>query len=74
MNEATREEPTPQGTGEDVATIVQKDIEARARLGEEKYGERLTTQNGRDALVDAYQESLDIALYLKQKILENNGC
>jgi hypothetical protein len=67
---ATSSEPTPQGTGRDVATLVQEDVEARAQEGEETYGERLTTHNGRDALVDAYQEVLDTAMYLRQELAE----
>ena len=67
---ATREEPTPDGDGEDVARLVQADIEARAEEGERKYGERLTTGNGRNALVDAYQEALDLCMYLRQQIEE----
>lgn len=67
---ATSSEPTPQGTGDDVAALVQEDIEARAQEGEQKYGERLTTHNGRDALVDAYQEVLDTAMYLRQELAE----
>jgi len=67
---ATSSEPTPQGTGDDVAALVQKDIEARAQEGEDTYGERLTTNNGRDALVDAYQEVLDTAMYLRQELAE----
>jgi len=67
---ATSSEPTPNGQGDDVAALVQKDIEARAQEGEQKYGERLTTDNGRDALVDAYQEVLDTAMYLRQELAE----
>jgi hypothetical protein len=67
---ATSSEPTPQGTGRDVATLVQEDVEARAQEGEQKYGERLTTHNGREALVDAYQEVLDTAMYLRQELAE----
>jgi hypothetical protein len=67
---ATSSEPTPQGTGDDVAALVREDIEARAQEGEQKYGERLTTHNGRDALVDAYQEVLDTAMYLRQELAE----
>ncbi|AUO78918.1 hypothetical protein FGG70_gp33 [Salinibacter phage M1EM-1] len=67
---ATSSEPTPNGEGDDVAALVQKDIEARAQEGEDTYGERLTTHNGRDALVDAYQEVLDTAMYLRQELAE----
>jgi len=67
---ATREEPPPDGDGADVARLVQEDIEKRAEEGQRKYGERLTTGNGRDPLVDAYQEALDLCMYLRQQIEE----
>ena len=35
-----------------------------------KYGIMLQTDNGREALWDAYQEALDLAMYLRQAILE----
>jgi hypothetical protein len=54
----------------DVATLVYSDIEARVQRGERQYGERLTTHNGRDALLDAYQEALDLVLYLRQALEE----
>lgn len=49
-----------------VAHAIIRDIEARADLGTEKYGEALRAFNGRDALVDAYQEVLDAWVYLRQ--------
>lgn len=39
-------------------------------MGEQKYGTRLQTFNGRNALIDAYQEALDLVMYLRQKFLE----
>jgi len=65
---STSTQPTPKGKGPDIATLVQQDIEARAVLGEKKYGERLKPHNGRNALIDAYQEALDLAMYLRQAI------
>lgn len=50
------------------------DMEARIEKGAAEYGEPLTTHNGRDALLDAYEEALDLALYLKQAILERESC
>ena len=38
-----------------------------------EYGEPLTTGNGRDALRDAYEEALDLCLYLRQALEESNG-
>jgi hypothetical protein len=70
MNPATTEQPAPKGTGADIARLVQADIEARAQKGEAAYGERLRAHNGRDALVDAYQERLDDVMYTRQMIEE----
>jgi hypothetical protein len=39
-------------------------------MGIAKYGTPLQTFNGRDPLIDAYQEALDLAVYLKQAIME----
>jgi hypothetical protein len=55
---------------------VLSDIKQRAEKGMETYGEELKAHNGRDALIDAYQEALDLCLYLRQVIEErdNNEC
>lgn len=57
----------------DVATLVQLDIEKRVEKGEKEYGERLKPFNGRNALLDAYEEALDLALYLKQELIEKES-
>ncbi|WP_051327187.1 hypothetical protein [Desulfatibacillum aliphaticivorans] len=62
--------PTRERPGVEVLPEVIKDLEARIQVGIKKYGEPLTTHNGRDALLDAYQEVLDLAVYMKQEILE----
>jgi len=67
--DAIREQKKPKGKTP-VTDLVIKDLQARAKVGTEKYGESLKTFNGRDALVDAYQEALDLAQYLKQEIEE----
>jgi hypothetical protein len=54
----------------DIASMVKADIEARAQLGKKRYGKRLQAHNGRDPLTDAYQEVLDLAMYLRQLIEE----
>lgn len=46
------------------------DMFARDGEGFKRYGKRLRAFNGRDALIDAYQEALDKAVYLRQKIEE----
>jgi hypothetical protein len=53
-----------------VLPLVQADLSARIARGAAEYGEPLTTHNGRDALWDAYEEALDLALYLRQAIAE----
>lgn len=50
--------------------LVRADIAERDKLGRERYGTPLQAFNGRDALVDAYQESLDLVVYLRQEIEE----
>jgi hypothetical protein len=50
-----------------------KDLKVRAAFGFKKYGTELKTNNGRNALVDAYQEALDLCCYLKQRIMEEYG-
>ncbi len=62
--------PKPNGTGQDIFSLVTEDLEERAKKGEKEYGERLRAFNGRDALIDAYQEVLDLAVYLRQLIVE----
>lgn len=46
-------------------TIIQ-DMEERNAIGTAKYGTPLQAFNGRDPLVDAYQEELDSIVYLRQ--------
>ena len=48
------------------------DMKARDDFGRAKYGTPLQVGNGRDHLADAYQEALDMAVYLKAWALEGN--
>lgn len=50
--------------------LIVADIEERKRLGLRKYGTLLQAHNGRFALMDAYQEGLDLVMYLKQALEE----
>jgi hypothetical protein len=50
--------------------MVVKDMQARNAVGTAKYGKPLTLGDGRRGLVDAYEELLDGAVYLKKAILE----
>ena len=40
---------------------------------QKKYGHRLTAGDGRDCLIDAYQEALDLVVYLRKAIRELRG-
>lgn len=57
----------------EVLPLVLSDLSARVAKGAKQYGEPLTTHNGRDALTDAYEEALDLALYLRQAIEERRS-
>lgn len=65
--------PTPttrEGTGPEVFALVGEDLAVRARVGMDTYGVPLRCHNGRDPLWDAYEEALDLVVYLRQAITE----
>jgi hypothetical protein len=53
--------------------LVNDDIKERDIIGAKKYGTRLQAFNGRDVLRDAYQEALDLVVYLRQALYERDG-
>lgn len=63
-------EPLPQPGKQEVADLVLADIQARVDAGFQKYGTKFMTHNGRDPLWDAYQEAIDLVMYLRQAIAE----
>jgi hypothetical protein len=74
MDAATRIQPAPvPNESTSIAYLVIQDIEARVQEGIKRYGIPLQANNGRDALVDAYQEAIDLAMYLKQAIEERDN-
>lgn len=54
----------------DVQSLVVADIQERRRVGISRYGTALQAHNGRDALRDAYEEAIDLAMYLRQLLEE----
>ena len=58
----------------DITKLVQEDLEQRAVVGTAKYGARLTVgepcHNGQSALQNAYEEVLDLAVYLRKAITD----
>lgn len=73
MNKAAIHQPEPMPGKERVLDHVLKDVGARARAGLTKYGTYLETHNGRDPLWDAYQEAIDLVMYLRQALLERDA-
>lgn len=70
---AAKHEPPPLPGREAVLPLVLADLQARADVGRDKYGALLETHNGRDALMDAYQEALDLVMYLRQALAEREA-
>jgi predicted HAD superfamily Cof-like phosphohydrolase len=67
----TAELPTPEpNDSKGIWDIVIEDMKARDTVGRERYGTPLQAGNGRDALLDAYQESLDQTVYLRKELEE----
>ena len=52
--------------------LVIKDIQERDANGLKKYGTRLQAFNGRNALIDSYQEVLDLIVYFRQSVEERD--
>jgi hypothetical protein len=53
-----------------IQDLVTADLAERKQQGIEKYGTVLQGDNGRDPLIDAYQEALDLCQYLRQCLYE----
>jgi hypothetical protein len=63
--------PVP-NDGVAVWDLVIADMQARDQTGRERYGTPLQVENGRSHLIDAYQEMLDGAAYLRAEIERQN--
>lgn len=70
MDDLIKEQQPPVKSSGDVWLLVLADMEKRRKHGIEKYGVPVQPFNGRDPLVDAYQEALDLCVYLRQAIEE----
>lgn len=74
MGQVNTEQPTPlTNNNTPVWELVIADMKERDHVGRQRYGTPLQASNGRDALLDAYQEALDLAVYLRQAIEERNA-
>ncbi len=66
--------PAPtRGTGPLTIDLVQNDIEARGRVGVGRYGMYHQPDNGRDHLLDAYEEAMDLCIYLRAEMYKRDG-
>jgi hypothetical protein len=76
MSEYTNsyDQPKPvDNGGPNIKDLVMKDMQDRAEFGYNKYGQHLKPNDGRDTLVDTYQEILDAAQYIRKLIYERDG-
>lgn len=68
-----KDQPMPTSAkGPVIQDLVIADVVERKQVGLERYGQYVHPHNGRDALVDAYQEALDLVMYLRQAIFERD--
>jgi len=71
MTQPITDQPAPvRNNRTSIQSLVRRDLEEREHVGIQRYGTPLQPHNGRDALIDAYQEALDLACYLRQAIEE----
>jgi hypothetical protein len=64
-------QPLPVGNELPVAhRMVQDDLDERLALGLQRYGQPLQPFNGRNQLRDAYEEALDLCVYLRSALYE----
>ena len=65
-----REQDDPKPGLQSVTDMVISDLQARRIASIPKYGSELKTYNGRNPMLDAYQELLDLVLYMRQLLAE----
>lgn len=65
-----RDQPLPRPGREDVLLTLVDALTERRAYGIRKYGRPLESFNGRDAIRDAWEETLDLLAYLTQVRLE----
>jgi hypothetical protein len=68
------DQPLPkQNDSTPIQHLVIKDVLDRMDLGKRRYGTYLQAGNGRKTLQDAYEEALDLAIYLRLMIEDQDG-
>jgi hypothetical protein len=56
-----------------IQDLVMEDIAKRKEIGIQRYKTGLQPFNGRDGLQDAFEEALDLCMYLRQLIYERDN-
>lgn len=64
------DQPAPQPGGYPVQAVLIEALKQRMAFGFKKYGRPLETHNGRDPLLDMWEEMLDMVSYFTQFVLE----
>jgi hypothetical protein len=70
VSKASDPQPNPKPGAVEIWPLVLADIKDRVEAGRAKYGTTLQAGNGRDPLWDAYQEAIDLVMYLRQELAE----
>ncbi len=70
-SEIKEQKPPVPNFSKPVWEMVIEDMKERDNFGRERYGTPLQIHNSRSFLVDAYQEALDLVVYLRGLIEEN---
>lgn len=73
VRDPNRDQPLPTAGRTSVQDALIAAIADRRDYGIRKYGRPLETFNGRDALKDAWEESLDMTAYLTQALMERDA-
>jgi hypothetical protein len=60
--------PPKKGKARPTVDLVLTDLRERKAMGIRKYGVAHQHDNGRDHLLDAYEEALDLAVYLRAEL------
>lgn len=68
MSANTPQPPPRLGNATPTMALVRADLEERALMGLAKYGTPHQADNGRDHLIDLYQELLDACVYARAEI------
>lgn len=71
MKQRPGDQPLPaKNDRPDIQSLVIEDLAARREVGISRYGTALQAFNGRDGLRDAYEEAMDLTVYLRQVLEE----